>query len=647
MSEFQPVYPNARNLDSHKRVKYSHGLVLGVDEFNQEELYLLEKNRLHNRGLHGYGTICGLKVSIGKKNNKWQLMVAPGVAVNPIGKEIRVSEAQCADLDTWLYKHRTRVQEELNSNGISSPPMPLQLYLVLCYQECDTDYVPVPSGPCLSLDKTSVPSRTADNFNLLLQFEPPNQAEDDGIKALIDLLAQIHIEDKEAGKVTLPYIKWLVRSLIDNNLPPENSPPTTSPPLSLHMVPADAEELIRAAFRIWVTEVRPQILNSGRNCASGPPIENDILLACCKFDIVDAGEKIGFRVQATVEDDIEIDETTRPYLLQSRMLQEWLINRGTTSVDEINIGPIGPVGPQGLQGPQGDRGDQGIQGVEGLPGANGTQGDVGPQGPPGMQGGIGPEGPAGLGLESDLTQIVALSWRHSIATNLQFFLDGVETDGFVIAFGKGGINNSANVRVGSKSLENNSIELYEERRRNSLVTRRYFEPIAVIPVNNPTISNNLITRVNRMMSNVAPAAAILLNPDIATALRNRSALVHIILKSEFIRDQADNAIDGLHLTGSLPTGSASASPGVGIQGRQFESWMMVRNLPGGFIPIDINRATREELEVLPRITRTLANRIIEARGSSGGIRSIGELGRVRGVGGRILTGLDGLIIFDE
>ena len=41
-------------LDPHKRVCYSQGLVLGVDEFVQEELYFLEQHRRHARGLHGY-----------------------------------------------------------------------------------------------------------------------------------------------------------------------------------------------------------------------------------------------------------------------------------------------------------------------------------------------------------------------------------------------------------------------------------------------------------------------------------------------------------------------------------------------------------------------------------------------------------------
>ena len=47
--------PPSTGLDPDKRVKYSLGLVLGVDEFEQEQHYLLGRGRQHNRALHGYG----------------------------------------------------------------------------------------------------------------------------------------------------------------------------------------------------------------------------------------------------------------------------------------------------------------------------------------------------------------------------------------------------------------------------------------------------------------------------------------------------------------------------------------------------------------------------------------------------------------
>ncbi len=45
-----------------KRLKYFYGQMLGAGDFQTEQGYFREKLKLHNRCLHGYGTICGLIV---------------------------------------------------------------------------------------------------------------------------------------------------------------------------------------------------------------------------------------------------------------------------------------------------------------------------------------------------------------------------------------------------------------------------------------------------------------------------------------------------------------------------------------------------------------------------------------------------------
>lgn len=313
MNDFQPVYPELLNSDPYKRVHYVKGLVLGVDEFVQEELYQLEKHQMHNRTLHGYGTACGLDLSIKNDSEGWKVVVGPGIALNPAGQEIRVDEAQCALLNIWLHNHRQDVLDRLGSPAITTPPVPLSLYLVLCYRQCETDHVSIPSGPCHSLDKTSVASRIADDFTIALQFEPPTQIEDVKIRLLIDLLRQIEIKDVSGG-LSLDDIKQLVLSVKDENFPPVFSPPLGA----MHMRPNEAELFIRTALRVWVTAVRPELLSSGRNCASGPPHEDCVLLARLDFEIEDT--EAGFRVDG----DLRLDEDARPYLLQTRLLQEYL-----------------------------------------------------------------------------------------------------------------------------------------------------------------------------------------------------------------------------------------------------------------------------------------------------------------------------------
>jgi hypothetical protein len=46
-----------------RRLNYFYGQMLGVNDFRTEQAFFREKLKLHNRCLHGYGTVCGLLVT--------------------------------------------------------------------------------------------------------------------------------------------------------------------------------------------------------------------------------------------------------------------------------------------------------------------------------------------------------------------------------------------------------------------------------------------------------------------------------------------------------------------------------------------------------------------------------------------------------
>ncbi len=68
-----------------QRVSYFFGQVLGEDDFKTEQNYFIEKHRLHNRHLHGWGVVNGLEVSVDKGN---VVHVSPGIAIDCAGNEI-------------------------------------------------------------------------------------------------------------------------------------------------------------------------------------------------------------------------------------------------------------------------------------------------------------------------------------------------------------------------------------------------------------------------------------------------------------------------------------------------------------------------------------------------------------------------------
>ena len=60
-------------------------------------------------------------------------------------------------------------------------------------------------------------------------------------------------------------------------------------------------------------------------------------------------------------------------------------------------------------------------------------------------------------------------------------------------------------------------------------------------------------------------------------------------------------------------------------------------------PLDLNRATPDELEQLPGIGAGLASRIVDARERGGAFGSVDDLRRVRGIGQRTLDRLKPLL----
>jgi len=625
MCDFQDVTDQAVALDPWKRNLYRTGLVLGVDEFLQEEIYLLEKHRLHNRALHGYGTVCGLEVAVRDTTGGPEVVVEPGLAVNPDGREIRVPVAQCGRLNDWLDRHR----EEVETSFASPPPDRLSLYLVLCYRECETDRVPIPGGPCRSLEDSSAPSRIADAFELALRLTPPQQIEEEVVRDFGDLLRAIEITDAPGDFLTREELEDLVRNLIASSSPPA-SPPALSPPDGLRLHPGDAGDFLRAAFLVWVTEVRPRLLGNGRNCASGPPGEGCVLLARLDFGIESLDQAL--RVTGIAE-DVVIDEEDRPCLLQTRLLQE-LLGWGGVAGGGLGSSPPGEEGPPGPQGPQGPPGPQGLPGQPGQPGPQGPPGPQGLPGQPGQPGPQGLQGPPGTGLEGDLTRIVALSWRHGGQSTFGFTLDDRPVTGVVIAFGRETINDGTTVQVRSGSLDPNTFQLFAERSDvASFVSRLRLVTEAPIPVETGALVGGLITQARTVPGPNAPAAALLFNPNLLGSERVSRQLL-VTLRCDFVLDRENRAVDGEYLRGSLPTGDRPAGSRLGIQGGLFESWVLRRTIlliRGG---LDLNSVTREELMGVGAVFRNrpaVVNRILARREELGGFESVDDLRGIQGV----------------
>ena len=332
--------------DPAKHVNYNVGMVLGVDDFTQEFAYLSGRDQSMARDLIGYGTVRGLKVATEIDSVKGpRVIVDPGVAVSPSGQMICVPSAQCAYLRDWVTDHATEVDSTAGSPIASS----IKLYVVLCYRDCPVDNVPIAGEPCRSEDQLMAPSRVKDDFCLELRLPKPASAlssppadlmfdsaafqrEEDAIRDFADWFARIPV-DSSGPSTPLDQFLGALRSGAQAwmNSSPPSSPPGDfmfgSPPGFLRINSADLCSYSSAVMRLWVTELRPKWITRWHGCAAShfqgdnPADEDCVLLAelTVPIDPVSPG---GWTVPNL---DVPASDAARPYLVHSRMLQQWLL----------------------------------------------------------------------------------------------------------------------------------------------------------------------------------------------------------------------------------------------------------------------------------------------------------------------------------
>jgi hypothetical protein len=317
----------AGELDLTKHVNYTAGMILGVDDFTQEFAYLSGRDRWLARDALGYGTVSGLSARIEKDADKgYRVLIMPGVAVSPRGRFICVPTPQCAYLNQWLAAAKT---EDLNNRikgVIASPPVSpplfgneLTLYVVLCYRDCATDNVPIPGEPCRNEEELSAASRVKDDFSLELRLEPPRQPEEEAVRRYIEWLKKIEISETGLSMPIEDFLQAIRNEFLSDSLP------ISSPPTFLQIHAADICDYSRAAFRLWVTELRNELTDRETGCAmemtGGNKIEDCILLTELRVPL----EPVFPHWKVSDTKEIEIIEENRPFLLSLRMLQEWML----------------------------------------------------------------------------------------------------------------------------------------------------------------------------------------------------------------------------------------------------------------------------------------------------------------------------------
>lgn len=171
---FQPVTDRdpATPGDPLSRLRFHYGQCLSAEDFEAEQRYFVLRQRLHNALLHGVGTVWGL--AIRRKDpppeGGDQLICEPGMAIDPLGREIWVLQPLCLDLAAVETSFWAQL---ISTDPEDSAGPQRRAYVVLRYEACLIDEVPVIPLPCSDDHDGLAASRLRDSFRLCLEAEAP------------------------------------------------------------------------------------------------------------------------------------------------------------------------------------------------------------------------------------------------------------------------------------------------------------------------------------------------------------------------------------------------------------------------------------------------------------------------------------------
>jgi hypothetical protein len=156
------------------RNNYFTGKLLTERDFTAEQQYAANKLRLHHVALHGWGVVCGLKVTPHPICPALRIVVEPGIAVDGCGREIRITEKvepklPHPDLPSSTQEDPCPPEPDpvySKSDGpedLEAHPSPsVNLYVCLRYVEWEAELMAAPFSECAQTG--NLPNRINESY---------------------------------------------------------------------------------------------------------------------------------------------------------------------------------------------------------------------------------------------------------------------------------------------------------------------------------------------------------------------------------------------------------------------------------------------------------------------------------------------------
>src|SRR6266849_5409362 len=111
--------PSCGGLQCLCRPRFFAGQLLTDDDLSLLNNYVVEKNKLHNRYLHGWGVVCGLEVVCAPCD---RVTVRGGYALSPCGEDIIVCKNVTVNVCELINKCKDKERHEWECEPFPSGP---------------------------------------------------------------------------------------------------------------------------------------------------------------------------------------------------------------------------------------------------------------------------------------------------------------------------------------------------------------------------------------------------------------------------------------------------------------------------------------------------------------------------------------------
>jgi hypothetical protein len=158
---------SAQPLEGPDRVHYAEGVLLDARDFTDEQSYHRGRLARALQYLAGTGTVVGLDVTW--RADEQEVVVSPGVAIDPLGRLVELPRAACIRLRRWFAAQRPDDLREGWLTDAPRYPSPVVIADVfLRFVVCERGKTPAfASGPYDALDAVA-PARLRDGYELAL-----------------------------------------------------------------------------------------------------------------------------------------------------------------------------------------------------------------------------------------------------------------------------------------------------------------------------------------------------------------------------------------------------------------------------------------------------------------------------------------------